>query len=799
MGLISQSIKNLKSGISQQPNILRFPEQAESQINGWSSETRGLTKRPPTVFGKVLGEASEFGDAPMIHAIDRDESERYHIVFTGTGIRAFDMNGNEKTVNGDMGYVTCDSPRDCLRMVTIADYTFITNKTKVVAIGTDTNLPDFNTENDFLIVVRGGQYGRTVTVKVDGLTASLALPSGISSDTATAAAMVAKTDAQVMITNLITAMGDAGFWAHYDYEAGNGYIHMTKKSGGTYTGLSVTDGYANQLAVAVTHSVQTFTKLPIEAPNGYVVEVVGDSQSQTDAFYVQYDSTDKVWKECVGWDTVLNIDETTMPHTLVRESDGSFTFGAAEWGIRTCGDEDTNEDPSFIGGTINDIFFFRNRLGFLSGENIIMSRTANYFRFFPASVANASDDDPIDSAVSHNRISILKYAVPFNEQLILFSDKGQFILGAQGVLTAQSAELNLTTEFEVSDLSRPLGLGRGVYYCTPRAEYSTLSRFYAVQDVTDVKNSEDITSHVPNYIPNGIFSITGSTTENFVAVLTSGAKNKVFLYKFLYLNEQQVQRSWSEWNAAEDVEVLAFTPVGSKVYGISRNGSHIYTFSVNFTVDSLDFVGEPYQLYLDLKTPYTIPSEAFNDDTYKTTVDLSTVYGMHFVKGNIVMITEGGVSMEFECPDTGWPDGTPVIEIEGDFSGQNVFFGKALNFYYEFSKFLIKTNDASGMIQTQDIGRLQLRRAWFNFENSGAFYVDITNKDHTFTYTMSGKKVGDSTMMLDQVGLVTGQFKFPCAGEANSITVGVRSTSTTPLTIIGAGWQGNFINRAKGI
>ena len=37
MALVSQSIKNLKGGISQQPEILRYPEQGTLQVNGWSS------------------------------------------------------------------------------------------------------------------------------------------------------------------------------------------------------------------------------------------------------------------------------------------------------------------------------------------------------------------------------------------------------------------------------------------------------------------------------------------------------------------------------------------------------------------------------------------------------------------------------------------------------------------------------------------------------------------------------------------------------------------------------------------
>uniref|UniRef100_UPI001F42DCD7 phage nozzle protein n=1 Tax=Escherichia coli TaxID=562 RepID=UPI001F42DCD7 len=62
MALVSQSIKNLKGGISQQPEILWYPEQGTLQVNGWSSETEGLQKRPPMVFIKSLGDRGDLGE-----------------------------------------------------------------------------------------------------------------------------------------------------------------------------------------------------------------------------------------------------------------------------------------------------------------------------------------------------------------------------------------------------------------------------------------------------------------------------------------------------------------------------------------------------------------------------------------------------------------------------------------------------------------------------------------------------------------------------------------------------------------
>ena len=76
MKLLSQNIKNLVQGISQQPPILRFPEQLEAQINGFSTEVDGLQKRVPSVHIKTLSTALKSGDKPLIHYINRDESEK---------------------------------------------------------------------------------------------------------------------------------------------------------------------------------------------------------------------------------------------------------------------------------------------------------------------------------------------------------------------------------------------------------------------------------------------------------------------------------------------------------------------------------------------------------------------------------------------------------------------------------------------------------------------------------------------------------------------------------------------------
>ena len=113
--------------------------------------------------------------------------------------------------------------------------------------------------------------------------------------------------------------------------------------------------------------------------------------------------------------------------TTLTDQNIYFVLQPITYGERTVGDDTTNPFPSFanydetdnLDGlfTINDIFFHRNRLGFISDENVILSETADYFNYFSTTVLSILDTAPVDVAVSNNQVAILKSAIPFQESL----------------------------------------------------------------------------------------------------------------------------------------------------------------------------------------------------------------------------------------------------------------------------------------------------------------------------------------------------------------------------------------------
>ncbi|NME73070.1 phage nozzle protein, partial [Flammeovirga aprica] len=143
-------------------------------------------------------------------------------------------------------------------------------------------------------------------------------------------------------------------------------------------------------------------------------------------------------------------------------------------------------------------------------------------------------------------------------------------------------------------------------------------------------------------------------------------------------------------------------------------------------------------------------------------------------------------------------DSTPDIRISGDISGKNIVIGFLYDFQYVFSRFLIKQEQNDGTTSTEDSGRLQLRRAWVNYQDTGAFTVIVDNGSREFNYLVNAR-VGSTGLRLGQKATTTGQYRFPVTGNALYQKVSLSSFNASPVSIIGCGWEGNYMRRANGI
>ena len=387
--------------------------------------------------------------------------------------------------------------------------------------------------------------------------------------------------------------------------------------------VEVTDGKGDSYMRAVNghDEVAQFGYLPgSKVPSGFIAKVSGDRSSGQDDYYVKW--MDGVWKECAqpvypggtadDGDGKHNhatlkinartaLDNTTMPVQLYKNFgtvDGVanqiyFVLNTVDWGVREKGDMNTNPFPSFanyVGTplyTINDIFFHRNRLGFISDENVILSEVGSYFNFFHTTVLSVLDTAVIDVAVSNNQVAILKSAIPFQESLILFSDLQQFKLTSDQFLTPTSVTVNVATNFETSTDAKPVAAGKTIFFPFQRGAYSGI-REYFIDVASETNDANEISAHVPEYIEGVVKKLAVSSNEEVLLISSSTNRKELYVYKYYYNDKEKLQSSWSKWTFDADLIDVAF--VGSIAFMLFRRGDgsndKVYLEKLNLSVDS---------------------------------------------------------------------------------------------------------------------------------------------------------------------------------------------------------------------
>jgi hypothetical protein len=787
MPLISGSIPNLINGVSQQPAAIRLPSQCEEQINAYPSVVEGLKKRSPLEYVAKLN-SLQVGNA-FVHTINRDTSERYVVIITNGDLKVYDLAGVEKTVTFPNGtdYLNTADPKTGFRAVTIADYTFLVNLSKVPQLTASVS-PTYGSAG--LVLVKQAVANSNYKVFVDGVQRA-------SHSTATSNIQTDHIATQ-LASQLTTNLG-AG-WTITRVES----TIEIKKNNGTAFRLSVEDSQAGTSLKSAKEKLQRFTDLPTVAPDGFIIEITGDQSSSFDNYFVQFETSDAgttfgpgVWVETVKPGISWEIDSALMPHALIRQSDGTFKFEEITWGKRLVGDLKSAPDPSFIGTPINDIVFYKNRLGFLADENVIFSRAGQYYEFFPETVTTLLDSDPIDVAASSNRVSILRHAIPFDENLLLFSDQTQFILQGGDILTSKTVAITQKTAFENSKMVKPIGIGKNVLFAVNNGEFTQI-REYFVSDMNETNDAADVTAHVPKYIPRNMFKMAAATNEDVVCVLTGNDPNAIYVYKFYWRGDEKLQSAWSKWTLSSDCTVLNIDFIESVLFVVTQRPDGVFLEKINVSPKRID-PGSRYLTHLDRRVQDDTPGVSVS---YNASEDTTTWTLPYEISGVMQVVTR--------YSETGLNEGNilPVIEqtgntvtVNGQYDTQAVFIGQQYEMRYRFSHQFVKENSPSGAGSGQAIigqGRLQMRTWTLLFENTGFFKVEVTPKYRvTSTYKFTGSVLGSGNNQLGTIPLENGTYMFPIQSKNDQVTIDLVNDTFLPSHFLSAEWEALFTSRSR--
>jgi hypothetical protein len=830
--LVSYTIPSLIQGISQQPDAQRDPSQGEIQINAMSSLAEGLRKRESThVVAKVS--TSSFGDV-YFHQILRDSAEKYLVVIGKTAIKVFDLDGNEKTVSAPYGYSYLSSvvsAKADIRAATIADYTFISNTKAVPAM--DAALAPATARpatHEALVWVKAANYGQTYKVNVNGTQATIttAVAAVVVNGTTTTENRISTED---IAASIVSALGSV---SGVTIERKGSVLHLKSSSPIT---VSATDARANADITAITNSVQAFTELPTIAPRGYQVEIVGDPGNKFDGYYVQFaprsgagDFGEGAWEETVSPGVEYKLNSATMPHLLVRLPSGGFYFGPANgttqggveipsWGQRTAGDYDTAPDPSFIGYPIQDVFVYKNRLGFLADENVILSRTRDFFEFFPETVTAVLDTDPIDLTASNNRVSILRYAVPYQDELIIFSDQIQFRFNAaETILTPASAVITVLTQYEIDPNCRPIPVAGTIIFCQANGQWSQFREFSVRGAGTAlVADASDLTGYVSSYIPAEVFKLAANDTGNtwFALSNKSGFADRLYVYKYFYRNSgggaERAQSSWSHWQLNGADKILSILCVQEVMYLLVEYGTEVWLEKMPVADRLSDVAPNPYPLLLDRRVSTTTATPAairvapgtYNATTKQTTWTLPyTIKAPTQAWSGYGMTGSGGVLL-------GEASSGNQIVARGNWSTADVFFGEVYDFVYRFTRFKLY-KEVGGGKAAANVERTQVRHARLRYHETSFFEVRVmAERRDMAVYKFDGTVLGSRNSSLgtamsggydpETKRYFEGVFQIPIASKGENCIVEIHNDTVHPCKFSTCEWVGLLSSQARSL
>jgi len=795
MPKIIGNIPNFINGVSQQATVLRLPSQAEASVNYFPTVVNGLARRPRTTWlAKLLPTFDPINT--FTHLIIRDQTEQYAAFFFSDGsIRVFDPTGTEHTVtNTGSAYLAAgtDPMPQKLKALTIADYTFVTNHDVVVTDGTAASP---GRPYEALFYVQSGNYSKTYSITINGgVVATYTTPdsSSVSHEAYVSSEYIASQLYANALTTLVPAGYTVGLYGPCVYVASTTL---------NFTG-SMDDGYGGRASQAVIGSIQQFSNLPTYGPAGFVVAVTGSSGNNAETYYAMLNA-DGIWTETVAPATNLGLGASTMPHTLTRNSDGTFTFQAATWLPRKCGDFTSVPDPSFVGQTIYDVLFFNDRLGFLTEANVVLSSSGEFYNFYRETKTTVLDTDPIDLGVTSTQVSLLQNYCVLQGLLLLFSTQQQFLVAAaQGnnLLTPATVSSTPLTSYINSASVRPVPTASSAFFISELDGYAQLYEMF-LNKAYQTAEATSSTSHVPYYIPSGVTRLIASSNLDMAAVLTSGDPQSIYVYMYHYSGQDKVQSAWSQWQFpnAERVLDLAFDGKGSMFVLLMRGGA----VSIETIRCEQKVVDSPltFEIALDQFTRY--PGSAWS---YNAVTNLSTATLPYVMPSGMVALTDFGgtqpfgVQLTLTNPNVASDNpGQTTVIVRGNLTGQPFITGTPFESKHDLSPFFYSAVLQMGqpkIVQTN--GRTQIIDFELSYSNSGYFRVEVqaVGRDKRI-YEFNGDQL-DGSGELGSLVVGDGRFSCPILSRHDRVTISLVNDSWLPSTFSEGQWRGTFTPSNRG-
>ena len=579
-------------------------------------------------------------------------------------------------------------------------------------------------------------------------------------------------------------------------------LNVTVRAGTTNTALSV-----------ITSTAQNISKLPSMCKDGYICQISNTEESEADDYYVKFiaeagTSGSGVWEETVKPGITAGLDYSSMPHALVNNRNGTFTFTSLDnvsqsstenfWKDRVVGDETTNPMPTFVGQTVNDIFFFNNRLGLITNENVVLSQPAGYFNFFVNSAITVSAADPIDIAASDVKPAFLNHAIPLQKGVVLFSENSQFMLFSDAVeFSANTAQLRKLSSYECSAAIPPVDLGTSLMFTTGNTSHTKAFEM-AIEDESAPPIILEQTRVIPELIPNDI-SVVSSSAQNGLVTYAKKDDSSLYFYKYYNTGKERAQSAWFTWGINGQFKHSLYTE--GDFFTVSQQGTETVLLRYELIPDTT--TARSYQVGAGtFGSPLDITRrfEASLDNMFvpasnnKSVTNGNTTITLPYTIQNsgadlVMVVLSGNESGYVASPDS--VSGTQATFNNVDVTAVNVAVGYKYTAEIQLPNYYVSASNNQYDVDAD----LRINRINFELGISGPieFHLEAPQTDTYIQYETGISP--DITSANTTPTKFYKSLKVPIYKKNEKYTLTIKIPDPFVSTIVSASWDGRYDNR----
>tara|TARA_R110002074_G_scaffold370186_3_gene545030 strand:- start:491 stop:2221 length:1731 start_codon:yes stop_codon:yes gene_type:complete len=558
--------------------------------------------------------------------------------------------------------------------------------------------------------------------------------------------------------------------------------------------VEVLDGQGNDAMILLDGTIDSPANLPKTAEQRFQVEVLGDLSTEYDNYFVEYSNTENAWIEIPEPGRTYVIDQSTMPHVLIKTGAGTYSYDDLSLTNCPSGDSVTNPEPSFIGAPIRDIFFYAGRLGLITDTTCVMSQPGDIFNFWRDTVTQLKDSAPIDVEITQTDPAPLRNAWEFDNSIFISNDRAQFRLETGGeLLTAATVRFPLASKYPMDTGAKPIVAGDRAYFTQTKGAFSSLYEYFSESDIQGRLRygSEEVTAHNDKYIIGKVTKLINMASQDMVVMITEGEANILYIYNYSFNKRTRVQQALHRWVFDSECEIVGGDADESSLFLTIARGDDLSLESLDLAIGDDPSMG--IQLRLDTRFDETnVTSTTWNAGTQLSTITLpiarvggSAEYVL-YGRGTSTLIKAG---QKLTTTSTGTD---PVsFTVSGvDLSADDFYVGRDFTMTYELSP-MVYLNKRTGTPRTE--GRLQLSRGYINHGDSGYFRVVVTPTSRdTYTYPFTAKALGTSTTVIGAIPDEEGTFRFPIMANNLHVDMSIINDSPFPSNLLSGGWRGQY-------